>query len=103
LLQAKGDPNPKCVALNAHLRIFPNGDVPTCQFNSKIVGNLRRQSFAEVWSGARMAEQRRWVNACPGCWAECEVLPSAIYTIDLLKEAVRSRPRITATPQPAIT
>jgi Fe-coproporphyrin III synthase len=88
LLGNVGSPNPKCVALNAHLRLFPNGDVPTCQFNSKVVGNLRHQSFAEVWNSAKAAEQRKWVNRCPGCWAECEVLPSAIYTGDLIKETL---------------
>ncbi len=85
LLKKQGTPNPKCVALNAHLRIFPNGDVPTCQFNSKTIGNLREQPFQEIWSSLAAKEQRTWVKKCPGCWAECEVLPSAIYTLDLLK------------------
>ncbi len=85
LLKKQGTPNPKCVALKAHLRIFPNGDVPTCQFNSHVVGNLRSSSFKEIWSSVAAAEQRTWVKKCPGCWAECEVLPSAIYTLDLLK------------------
>jgi MoaA/NifB/PqqE/SkfB family radical SAM enzyme len=86
-----GDPNtttltnPACVALNSHLRIFPNGDVPTCQFNSNIVGNLRLKSFAEVWKSANAQSQREWVGKCPGCWAECEVLPNAIYSLDLIK------------------
>jgi molybdenum cofactor biosynthesis enzyme MoaA len=43
--EAVPQPNPPCVALNSHLRIFPNGDVPVCQFNTKRVGNLRRESF----------------------------------------------------------
>lgn len=77
--------NPTCVALNSHLRIFPNGDVPTCQFNSKIVGNLRETSFSEVWQSASVQSQREWVGKCPGCWAECEVLPSALYSLDLIK------------------
>jgi hypothetical protein len=34
LLHGASVPNPPCAALGAHLRIFPNGDVPTCQFNS---------------------------------------------------------------------
>jgi len=92
LLHKKGVPNPPCVALNAHLRIFPNGDVPTCQFNSKVVGNLRRQPFAEVWASATMREMRDWVRRCPGCWAECEVLPSAVYTGDLLREFFSGSP-----------
>jgi MoaA/NifB/PqqE/SkfB family radical SAM enzyme len=92
LLNGHGHPNPKCVALSTHMRLFPNGDVPTCQFNSKTVGNLRHQSFRDVWFGERIRPQRQWVNKCPGCWAECEVLPSAIYTGDLLRETVLPRP-----------
>jgi MoaA/NifB/PqqE/SkfB family radical SAM enzyme len=86
LLKHEGKPNPPCVALNSHLRLFPNGDVPTCQFNSKVVGNLRRQTFAEVWRGLKAREMREWVRRCPGCWAECEVLPSALYTGSLFGE-----------------
>jgi len=88
LLKSEGTPNPSCVALNAHLRIFPNGDVPTCQFNSMKTGNLRQQSFREIWSGEheRMRTQRDWVRKCPGCWAECEILPNAIYTGDICRE-----------------
>ena len=82
LLHRRGEPSPKCVALNAHLRLFPNGDVPTCQFNSNTVGNLREQSFQDLWESAAAEKQRAWVRRCPGCWAECEVLPSALYTLD---------------------
>jgi MoaA/NifB/PqqE/SkfB family radical SAM enzyme len=93
LLAGVGDPNPSCVALNSHLRIFPNGDVPTCQFNSQVVGNLREQSFSEVWNSVLAKEQRTWVRRCPGCWAECEVLPNAVYTLDLLRTAWQTAPR----------
>ena len=92
LLEKRGTPNPKCVALTAHLRIFPNGDVPTCQFNSRVVGNLRQSSFKEIWNSIAATEQRGWVKRCPGCWAECEVLPSAIYTLDLLKPSFAKGP-----------
>jgi MoaA/NifB/PqqE/SkfB family radical SAM enzyme len=81
----KALPNPPCVALNAHLRLFPNGDVPTCQFNTRKAGNLRRQTFDEFWTSLQAETQREWVRKCPGCWAECEVLPSAIYTGELAK------------------
>lgn len=87
LLGGGGAPNPKCVALTSHLRIFPNGDVPTCQFNSRIIGNLRETPFEEIWTGLQAESQRKWVRRCAGCWAECEVLPNAIYTGDLLSIA----------------
>lgn len=87
LLEGRGEPNPPCVALSSHLRLLPNGDVPVCQFNSRTVGNLRRQSFEEVWWGEEIEPKRDWVRACPGCWAECEVLPNAVYTGDIWKAA----------------
>ena len=99
LLKQRGTPNPKCVALTAHLRIFPNGDVPTCQFNSRVVGNLRQSSFKDVWTSLTASEQRAWVKRCPGCWAECEVLPSSIYTLDLLKPSFASQPTRPKTPK----
>lgn len=76
---------PTCQALHAHLRIFPNGDVPVCQFNSRIVGSFRTQTFDEIWHSLKIEEERRWVRDCTGCWAECEVLPSALYTLDLFR------------------
>jgi MoaA/NifB/PqqE/SkfB family radical SAM enzyme len=76
--------NPPCAALHSHLRIFPNGDIPTCQFNSQTIGNLRKNSFAEIWESQFANEQKEWVKNCVGCWAECEILPSAVYSLDLL-------------------
>ncbi len=89
LLGDKGQPNPKCVALSTHMRLLPNGEVPTCQFNTRSVGSLRDQSFEALWFGDEIADQRNWVHQCPGCWAECEVLPNAIYTGDLLAKSLR--------------
>jgi MoaA/NifB/PqqE/SkfB family radical SAM enzyme len=94
LLHERGSPNPACVALSSHLRIFPNGDVPTCQMNSEVVGNLCDEGFDQVWYGARALANREWVTQCAGCWAECEVLPSAVFTLDLaLPARLRSSPR----------
>jgi MoaA/NifB/PqqE/SkfB family radical SAM enzyme len=82
-------PNPKCVELRSHVRIMPDGSVPVCQFNGETVGNLANSSRAEVLGGSVASRARAWVDACSGCWAECEVVPSAIYSGDLL---VRRRP-----------
>ncbi|MEW6336323.1 MAG: radical SAM protein [Acidobacteriota bacterium] len=82
-------PRPACVALRSHLRILPDGRVPVCQFNSKDVGNLAERSLASVWHGDDAARERRWVDACPGCWAECEVVPNALYTGDFVRALCR--------------
>jgi MoaA/NifB/PqqE/SkfB family radical SAM enzyme len=76
---------PPCVALRSHVRLLPDGRMPVCQFNTETVGDLTRDSFAAVWRGQRATEARAWVDACPGCWAECEVMPSAIYSGDIVR------------------
>jgi MoaA/NifB/PqqE/SkfB family radical SAM enzyme len=83
----RATPRPACVALRSHLRLLPNGDVPVCQFNTRVIGNLLTQSFDEVWLNAGAREERAWVDACSGCWAECEVVPSALYSGDFLLDA----------------
>jgi MoaA/NifB/PqqE/SkfB family radical SAM enzyme len=81
-------PRPKCVALRSHLRLLPDGGVVVCQFNTEPVGNLLQQSFDDVWHGAPTRGARAWVDACKGCWAECEVMPNAVYSGDLLLHAL---------------
>ena len=84
-------PRPKCVALRSHLRLLPDGGVPVCQFNTEVVGNLLRQSFDEVWHGEKTRPSRAWVDACSGCWAECEVVPNAVYSGDIWRGALPDR------------
>jgi MoaA/NifB/PqqE/SkfB family radical SAM enzyme len=93
MARLRGDPSPAprppCVELRSHVRVMPDGSVPVCQFNGERVGDLRSESLRDVWHGARARESRAWVDACPGCWAECEVMPNAIYSADLLLSRLR--------------
>jgi MoaA/NifB/PqqE/SkfB family radical SAM enzyme len=81
-------PRPKCVALRSHLRLLPDGSVPVCQFNTETIGNLLTQSFDEIWTSASAHSSRAWVDACSGCWAECEVVPNAMYSGDIWRGAL---------------
>lgn len=85
LIRNKNIPNPRCVALNNHLRILPNGDVPVCLYNNNIVGNLRKEKFNDIWFGEKIKSNRDWVKKCPGCWQGCETTVSAVYTGDIWK------------------
>ncbi len=75
---------PPCTALRSHIRLLPDGSVPVCQFNTQTVGNLFEQSLDDVWFSDTARNQRAWVDRCTGCWAECEVVPSALYSADFL-------------------
>jgi MoaA/NifB/PqqE/SkfB family radical SAM enzyme len=79
---------PRCVAVRSHLRLLPDGSVPVCQFNTEVIGNLRESSFDEVWHSEAALKARGWVDRCPGCWAECEVMPSALFTGDIWRGLV---------------
>ncbi len=76
-------PNSPCVALSRHIRMYPNGDMPTCQFNSVPVGNLKTQSLQEIKSTSTYKTQLNWVKNCTGCAAECETTPSFVYSGDI--------------------
>jgi Fe-coproporphyrin III synthase len=86
--ESRPRPHPKCVALRSHLRLLPDGSVPVCQFNTEKVGNLLHQTWEEVWHGTPAQSSREWVDNCSGCWAECEVIPSALYSGDLFFHVV---------------
>ncbi len=55
-----------------------NGDVYACvNCEKRTFGNLRRQSFLEIWRGASANKVRQDVrtNCCPGCASICYVFP----------------------------
>lgn len=85
LLHNVNNPSPICVALGSHMRVFPDGSVPVCQFNSRTVGSFKKDTFAKIWNNSETEEWRNWIQNCPGCWAECEVLPNAFYTGDIYR------------------
>ena len=76
---------PSCVALNTHLRLLPNGDIPICLYNGEVVGNIRERSFKDIWFGEDIQPSRKWVKDCSGCWASCETAVNAVYTGDIYK------------------
>lgn len=59
--------------------VYANGDVSVCELHEPL-GNLRKQTFWEIWSGAA-AKQRRKAIACKECWCTTEVFlwPSITY------------------------
>ncbi len=85
LLLGKGKPHPRCVALMDHLRILPDGGVPICYFNDTVVANIRETPWSQSKQTAAVKSARQWVDKCPGCWESCEVIPSAVYTGDIIR------------------
>lgn len=94
LVERRETLRPPCAALGAHLRLVPDGGIPVCLFNATRVGSLKESSLESVWTGERARSARAWVHACRGCWAECEVIPSAVYSGDLFRRALADSRRM---------
>jgi MoaA/NifB/PqqE/SkfB family radical SAM enzyme len=90
LLNDKLSPAPPCMALFAHARILPHGDVVACSvLANQPIGNVRQKPFSRIWRSARARTVRGHVLQCPGCWVECDIQPSIFYSGDIVKWGVR--------------
>ena len=63
----------RCAAGYANAVVQPNGDVFPCPVAFASMGNLREQSFKEIWYSRRSAEVRERIkaNKHPICWFDC--------------------------------
>ena len=90
LLHGKYDPAPPCMAMFAHFRLLPNGDVTACSvLAAEPAGNVRDSSIGEIWNKA--TELRGRVRNCPGCWIECDIQPSIFYSGDIIPWTLKNR------------
>ena len=61
-----------CGAGREYCAIQPNGDVTPCVFMPIVVGNLRRQHFAEIWRSSEVLEKLRDRRNLKGGCASCD-------------------------------
>jgi len=66
------NPDYSCEVGYARVDVLPNGDVALCSLLTEPMGNLRDQTFAQIWEGsARLGELRNLlgtrVSGCNGC------------------------------------
>ncbi len=71
-----GQRRSECLAITNRIDILPNGDVASCKFFPEFsMGNLKRETLAEVWHGERFDDVRKTL-ACglmPAC-SKCVLL-----------------------------
>ena len=61
-----------CMAGTRYCRITPQGDVTPCPYMDVVAGNLRDQSFAEIWQTSRVLLELRDVKRLKGRCGRCE-------------------------------
>lgn len=67
-----------CQALRSACFVSPEGDVYPCHVYDRPLGNVRNQTFAELWAAPHVREARRDIErlACGGCFTPCEAYPA---------------------------
>jgi Fe-coproporphyrin III synthase len=84
-LAGRAKPAPACMAMFSHFRLMPDGEIVSCSvFRGEPAGNVKVNTFSEIWNGPRAAEIRRKVLRCKGCWIECDINPSIFYSGDIV-------------------
>lgn len=71
LNRISGSDGDGCIAGTHYCRINPNGGVTACPYIEKEVGNIRRQSFLQIWDHAVDFQQLRTPTLTGKC-GECE-------------------------------
>lgn len=61
-----------CMAGTHYCRIMPEGDVTPCPYMTVVAGNVRRQSFREIWETSPILQQLRDVKQLKGRCGQCE-------------------------------
>lgn len=86
LLRDYMSPLPKCMAYFNYLRILPDGAVIPCSLRSGLsIGNLKEQSFREMWRSVKADTYRKIIKNCQGCWVQCDIIPSIPYSLHFYK------------------
>lgn len=73
-IDTEGRRTTPCHACTESFFLDPIGDVYPCIVMNSRLGNVREQSFKEIWGSEKAEETRRRVSEldCPRCWVECE-------------------------------
>lgn len=68
-----------CRELRDLIYVKPNGDLVRCGLDHKPIGNLRHQTFQELWRGEDIKAYRKKVDDCPGCLQASVMILSRLY------------------------
>jgi len=68
-----------CRELRDLIYVLPDGNVVRCGMDHEPIGNLREQSFDDIWFGERMCAFRDKVDNCPGCKQASVQILSRLY------------------------
>lgn len=68
-----------CRELRDLLYLLPDGNVVRCGLDHTPIGNVREQSFDDIWFGQAIQPFRKKVEDCPGCLQASVQIMSRLY------------------------
>jgi MoaA/NifB/PqqE/SkfB family radical SAM enzyme len=68
-----------CRELRDLLYFLPNGNIVRCGLDHRPIGNIRDQTFDEIWYGEAIQKFRKRVKDCPGCLQASVQILSRLY------------------------
>jgi hypothetical protein len=68
-----------CRELRDLLYFLPNGNIVRCGLDHRPIGNVRENTFDEIWFGEGIKEFRKRVSDCPGCLQASVQILSRLY------------------------
>ncbi|MBK5272303.1 MAG: radical SAM protein [Bacteroidia bacterium] len=65
----KGNLKLKCYSILDSLVIYPNGDIPICQSQDFVIGNIHKNTLDEIFNSPETrAHQKEYSLNCNACW-----------------------------------
>jgi len=80
LLLFRKFPKIKCKALSNRIIVNPDGEMPLCSYISESAGNLKENSFKEIWENKKSKILRKVASKCNGCIEACELSPNVLFS-----------------------
>jgi MoaA/NifB/PqqE/SkfB family radical SAM enzyme len=60
-----------CDAAALYYSVLPDGKIICCPHYPLVLGNIKEQTFHEVWSRDLTASEKAQIENCKGCYAKC--------------------------------
>ncbi|WP_218081580.1 radical SAM protein [Anthocerotibacter panamensis] len=91
-----------CEAGRSFFYLDSLGTVYACHLLPGRLGNLRTQSFQQLWDGSTAAAVRRQIQDCQKCWMACTARPSmTTHLLEVIPQVLLDKVQAHLTPMPA--
>ena len=88
VLMGRAIPNHACFSLFYYFRMLPDGLIMPCTLKPKVIGDLKKNTFTEIWKSKEAEKMRLEVKRCKGCWVECDIVSNIVYSVNTARKVI---------------